>query len=299
MNEDVAVGQVIDMLRGIYRQWRKDTPVSRMRSDWDSAFGARARNWPTQRFAIGAAEAEWIVPPGCDSETVILYFHGGGFRLGSVESHRDLVQRIAEAASARVLALDYRLAPEHRFPAQLGDALGAYRWLLQARPEAGPIAFAGDSAGGGIALSCMLAARDLGLPLPRAAYLLSPWVDLAAEGESYRTRSQSDPMHQRSMILAMARDYVGPERALSDPSVSPLYADLAGLPPLLIQSGGRDVVLDDSTRLAERARRSGVPVDLAVYESMIHVFQMFGELPAAGAAIAYAGRFLRSRLACG
>jgi len=296
MSEDAAVGEVIDMLRGIYRQWRKDTPLSRMRDDWDRAFGARARDWPKQRFAIGEAEAEWITPPDTEGEDVILYFHGGGFRLGSVESHRDLIQRIAEAASARALAVDYRLTPEHRFPAQLEDALGAYRWLLRACGGSRRIAFAGDSAGGGIAMSCMLAARDMELPLPCAAYLLSPWVDLAAEGESYLTRAQSDPMHQRAMILAMAREYAGTDRDLSDPAVSPLYADLSGLPALLIQSGGRDVVLDDSTRLAERARKSGVAVDLTVYEPMIHVFQMFGELPSAKAAIAEAGHFLRRRL---
>ncbi len=294
MSED-AVADVVADLQKIYGRWTRETTVQQMRADWDEAFAPRAKNWPIDRFAIGDMNAEWIAAPHTDATRAILYLHGGGFRIGSIASHRDLIQRLSEAAQARVLAIDYRLSPECLFPAPVDDALAAWRWLLEQGHAPARIAIAGDSAGGGLALSLMLAARAKNLPLPCAACLMSPWTDMTASGATYETRAARDPMHQRAMILGMARGYLGKSGDACDPLASPLFADLGGLPPLLIQCGGREVILDDSCVLAERARQAGVEVELDLYEDMIHVFQTYAELPDAATALARAGAFLDRR----
>ncbi len=296
MSED-AVAAVVAGLRKIYGRWTRDTTVQEMRADWNAAFSVRARDWPVERFAIGQTDAEWIAAPGADRARVILYLHGGGFRIGSIDSHRDLIQRLSDACGARVLAIDYRLSPENLFPAQLDDALAAYRWLVAHGGASAGTVISGDSAGGGLALACMLAAREAGLPLPCAGYLMSPWTDMTAGGASYDSRADRDPLHQRAMILGMAKGYLGKAGNPHDPLASPLFADLTGLPPLLIQCGGREVILDDSVVLAERAREAGVDVDLDLYDDMIHVFQTYAELPAAGRALGRAGEFLGARWA--
>lgn len=286
-----TVDDAIAVIKAIYGGWTRETPVARMRADWDAAFAPRAAEWPRAHVEAGGVPAEWIAPPGIGTDRTILYLHGGGFRLGSLESHRDLMQRLALAAGARVLAVDYRLAPEHRWPAAHDDAFAAWRWLV-AQPEGKDAVIAGDSAGAGLAACTMLRARDEGIALPRAALLMSPWTDIAATGASHDTHAALDPIHQRGMILGMAKGYLGKDGDPRDPRVSPLYADLAGLPPLCIQCGGRETILDDSRVFADRARVAGVNVDLAVFDGMIHVFQMFGELPQARAALADAARFL-------
>jgi monoterpene epsilon-lactone hydrolase len=225
---------------------------------------------------------------------VLLYFHGGGYKLGSVTSHRDLMARLAAAARCRVLGVNYRLAPEAHFPAPVDDALAVYQWLLGEGVAPSQIAVGGDSAGGGLAAALLLSLRDRGGALPAAAVLLSAWTDLTAQGESYVTRAEADPIHQRAMILATARQYLGPDGDASNPLASPLFGGLAGLPPLLLQVGDRETVLDDSTRFAAKARAAGVRADLEVYPNMIHVFQQFAdEIPEARQAITGVGRFLR------
>jgi acetyl esterase/lipase len=286
------VSSVVELLRDVYGRWTKTTTITQMREDWDDLFRGRAAPWPVEKLAAGGVPAEWIAARDARPDRVILYLHGGGFRMGSVESHRDLMQRLSAATSARVLGLDYRLGPEHRFPAPVEDALAAYRWLLGRGVPAGRIALAGDSAGGGLALACLFAARSAGLALPCAAYLMSPWTDLAAAGASFVSRAGVDPLHQRPMLLGLAKAYLGPDGDPLDPLASPLYGDPKGLPPLLIQCGDRETILDDSVGFAERARRAGVAVDLEVYPEMIHVFQAFGELSAARRALARAGPFL-------
>jgi acetyl esterase/lipase len=195
-----------------------------------------------------------------------------------------------------VLAINYRLAPDHRFPAALDDALAAYDWMRHQGLQPANIAFVGDSAGGNLVLAAMLALRERGLPLPVSAALMSPWTDLAATGTSYVTRAGADPIHQRPMILALAKNYLGEQGDPQHPLVSPLYADLRGLPPLLIQVGDRETVLDDSVMLADKARAAGVGVDLQIWDGMIHVFQMFAELPQAHQAIASIAGFLNRHL---
>jgi acetyl esterase/lipase len=294
------VDRVIERIRSIYRRWDRNTPVERMRADWDAAFGRCDVPVSCDRVSAGGVDAEWITPGNAAADKAILYLHGGGYRLGSVSSHRDLIARIADASRCRVLAINYVLSPEHRFPAPIEDALTAYRWMRAQGMAPGNIAFAGDSAGGNLALATMLSLRGRGLPLPAAAALMSPWTDLTASGASYASRAEVDPIHQRSMILLLARDYLGEGGDPRDPLASPIFADLAGLPPLLIQVGDRETVLDDSTVLAEKARAAGVETELQVFDGMIHVFQMFAaELAEARQAIASLSEFLRKHLRIG
>jgi monoterpene epsilon-lactone hydrolase len=298
--EDIATAPIdlaIARIGTVYRSWNRETSVVQMRSDWDAAFGGSAAPVRCERVCAGGVDGEWISPANAPRHKAILFCHGGGFRIGSVTSHRDLIAQIALASGCRVLAINYRRAPEHLFPAALDDALAAYGWMLGQGLEPGSIAFAGDSAGGNLVLAAMLALRERGLPLPISAVLMSPWTDLAATGTSYVSRAEADPIHQRPMILALAKNYLGGQADPCDPLASPLYADLAGLPPLLIQVGDRETVLDDSVVLAEKARAAGVDVDLQVWDGMIHVFQMFGaELPEAHQAIASIAGFLNRHL---
>jgi epsilon-lactone hydrolase len=298
--EDVAtapVDRAIARIRAVYRNWNRDTSVGQMRRDWDSAFGGTTAPVTCERVSAGSVDGEWILPADAPQDKAILYFHGGGFRIGSVSSHRDLIAQIAVASDCRVLAINYRLAPEHRFPAALDDALAAYDWMLGRGWKPANIAFAGDSAGGNLVLAAMLALRQRGLLLPVVGVLMSPWTDLAAAGASYVTRADADPIHQRPMILALAESYLGERGNPREPLASPLYADLGGLPPLLVQVGDRETVLDDSIMFADKARAAGVDVDLQVWDGMIHVFQMFGaELPEAHRAIAAIAGFLNRHL---
>ena len=298
--EDIVrapIDRAIERIRAVYRGWNRETTVARMRSDWDAAFGGTAAPVTCERVSAGGVDGEWISPADAPEDKAILYFHGGGFRIGSIASHRDLMAQIAVASGCHVLAINYRLAPEHRFPAALDDALAAYDWMIGRGLQPADIAFAGDSAGGNLVLATMLALREAGRPLPAAAALMSPWTDLAATGVSYVTRAEADPIHQRQMILALAKNYLGGEGDPRDPLVSPLYADLEGLPPLMIQVGDRETVLDDSVMLVDKARAAGVDVELQVWDGMIHVFQMFGaELPEAHRAIADIAGFLDRHL---
>jgi monoterpene epsilon-lactone hydrolase len=298
--DDIAVTPVdvaIERIRAVYQSWNRDTTVAQMRSDWDAAFAGCNVPVSCRHVSADGVDGEWIVPADARHDKAILYFHGGGFRIGSVASHRDLIARMAEASGCRALAINYRLAPEHRFPAALDDALRAYGWMQGQGLQPDSIAFAGDSAGGNLVLGAMLALRTRGESLPVAGVLMSPWTDLAATGASYESRAMADPIHQRAMIKALAKNYLGEEGDPLNPLASPLYADLAGLPPLLIHVGDRETVLDDSTEFAEKAHAAGVDVELEVWDNMIHVFQMFGsELPEARQAIASIAKFLKRRL---
>jgi epsilon-lactone hydrolase len=283
-------------IQSVYRSWNRETTAAQMRSDWDAAFAGCTVPVLCRQVTAGGVDGEWIVPADARSDKTILYFHGGGFRLGSVASHRDLIARTAEASGCRVLAVNYRLAPEHRFPAALEDALSAYDWMRAQGFTPENIALAGDSAGGNLVLTTMLGLRDRSRPLPAAGVLMSPWTDLAATGESYQSRAASDPIHQRAMILALAKSYLGERGDPRNPLASPLYADLSGLPPLLIHAGDRETVRDDATILAGKAKAAGVDAELQVWDGMIHVFQMFPEIPQAKAAVAAIAAFLRWHL---
>jgi monoterpene epsilon-lactone hydrolase len=244
----------------------------------------------------GGVRAEWIVPPGAVSERALLYLHGGGYVLCSVSTHRDLISRIARAAGMRALGVDYRLAPEHPFPAAVEDATTAYRWLVSHGTIPEHIAIAGDSAGGGLTLATLVALRDAGDPLPATAVCLSPWVDLEGTGPSNTTKAEADPFVRKEMIQFMAEQYLG-GRDPRTPLAAPLYADLHGLPPLLIQVGTAEILLDDATRIADRAKAAGVEVSLEVWDDMIHVWQLFApRLPEGQQAIERIGAFIRQHM---
>ena len=247
------------------------------------------------RPATTPFQGEWIErATGGDAESrTILYLHGGGYFFCSPETHRAITINLAMRAEARVFAPDYRLAPEHRFPAAIADALASYRGLLAAGTPAARIAVGGDSAGGGLALALLLSLRDAGDALPAGAVLFSPWTDLAATGDSLRRNDRSDAMFHGGRIGENARLYLGDTPA-THPLASPLYADLKGLPPLFMQASDSEVLLDDSTRLAEKATKAGVAVDFRAWRRLPHVWQYFAPmLPEARAALAEAAAFIR------
>jgi epsilon-lactone hydrolase len=246
-----------------------------------------------QAVDIGGVPAEWSSTPDADAARAVLYLHGGGYMAGSIVSHRYVAVEIGRAAQARTLAVGYRRTPEHCYPAQLDDAMAAYRYLLDQGIAPGRIAVGGDSAGGNLTLALLLALRQRAAPLPCCAWLISPWTDLAANGATMQTKAAVDPMIQRPYLLELAQAFCG-GRDLADPLISPQYADLAGLPPLLIQVGADETLLDDSVTLAGRAGAAGVAVTLQVWPDMIHAFPMFFPLVAASRrATADAGAFLR------
>ena len=247
----------------------------------------------TTAVNAGGIPAEWIAAPGVANDRVILYLHGGGYVIGSINTHRELINRFSKAANARVLALNYRLAPEHPFPAAVEDATAAYRWLLSQGIQPNRVVVAGDSAGGGLTVATLVSIRDAKLPTPAAGVCLSPWVDMEGIGGSMTTKASVDPMVQKQGLLGMAALYLGGQNPRS-PLAAPLYADLKGLPPLLIQVGEAETLLDDANRIAERAKVAGVKVSLEVWPEMIHVWQMFAAvLPEGQKAIDGMGKFVR------
>jgi acetyl esterase/lipase len=248
----------------------------------------------TQAVDAGGVRAEWIWRPDSDLDRAILYLHGGGYAIGSIATHRYLMQSVSQASGARVLGIDYRLAPENPFPAAVEDAVTAWRWMLAQGLDPKRCAIGGDSAGGGLTAATLIALRDRGLPLPAAAVLLSPWTDLAGTGASVKTKAAEDPMVTEAGLKMMADAYLGRTDA-RDPLASPLYANLSGLPPLLIQVGSCEILLDDATRFAERASAAGVEVALEPWEDMVHVFQAFPMLAESGQAIQKIGDFVRAR----
>ncbi len=249
----------------------------------------------TEKVSANGVDAEWVTAPGAASDRAVLYLHGGGYVLGSVNTHRDLLGRISRAAQVRVLGLNYRLAPENPFPAAVDDALAGYRFLLDQGFKPVRLVVAGDSAGGGLTLGALVAIRDAGLPLPAAGVCLSPWVDMEAKGESMTTRADKDPIASRDALFMMARSYLGGKDPKT-PLAAPLHADLKGLSPLLIQVGDSEVLLDDSNRIAARARAAGVKVTLEVWPEMIHVWQLFASfLPEGQEAVEVIGKFIREQ----
>ena len=245
------------------------------------------------RVNAGGVTAEWVTAEGTTDSRVVLYFHGGGYIIGSPRTHRAMLAELSKSSAARVLALDYRLAPEHTFPAPVEDSTAAYRWLLNEGYDPARIAVAGDSAGGGLTVAAMVQIRYLGLPMPAAGVCVSPWVDMEGLGDSMETRSTADPMVGKESLLESAKTYLGGADARA-PLAAPLYADLRGLPPILIQVGDAEVLLDDSTRLAGIAREAGVEVQMDVWDDMIHVWHLFAPmLPEGKQAISQAGEFIK------
>lgn len=244
---------------------------------------------------LGGVPARWSSTPGASKEQVLLYLHGGAYMVGSTLSYRPLFSALARAAGARGLALDYRLAPENPFPAAVEDAVSGYRALLGQGIAPSSIAIAGDSAGGALTVATLVAARDAGLPMPAAAVALSPWADLECTGGSMSTKAAEDPSLNREGLVAMAGVYLNGASPRA-PLASPIYANLAGLPPLLIQVGSAEVLLDDATRLAAKAGEADVAVQLEIWARVPHVWHIFAHMLSEGRdAIAAAGAFVAAR----
>ncbi|MEL7296905.1 MAG: alpha/beta hydrolase [Pseudomonadota bacterium] len=234
--------------------------------------------------------ADWISLADSDPARVVMYLHGGAYTKGSRNTHRELASRIARASRARVLVPEYRLAPEHPCPAGIEDAMTCWRWLIAQGHSVDQLTIAGDSAGAGLALALMQSAKSQGLPMPARAALIAPWVDLELVGASAKPGAVDDPMLQRDRLLVDAHHYAGED--LRRWQASPLHGDLDDLPPMLIQVGGRDLLLSDSTRLAERAQTAGNDVTLEVEDGLVHVWHFFPMLPESHSAIARLGTFL-------
>jgi monoterpene epsilon-lactone hydrolase len=283
---------VHELLRGFDLD---DLTITERREAMESVAAPPPPGTTVEPVDAGGVPAEWVIAAGVDSDRVLLYLHGGAYQAGSPALLRRMIALIAAAAQVRVLSVGYRQAPEDPFPAAVDDALAAYRFLLNSGTDSAAIAIAGDSAGGGLALATLVALRDAGDPLPAAAVVMSPWTDLALTGESLVTRADVDVMIKPEAMRESAATYL----AGADPRhpyASPLYADLHGLPPILIHVGDAEVILDDSTRFAAKARAAGVDVTLEVWDQMPHVWHSFvGLLPESGQAIERIGGWLQER----
>ena len=288
------LNKVLDIIRSVPAA-KPDTTVGQMRGAMEKVAERVAKDVTCEPVTAGGVPAEWIVAPGAAPDRVILYLHGGGYVMGSINTHRAMIARISRAAQAKALALDYRLAPEHPFPAAVEDATAAYRWLLAQGYKPGRIIIAGDSAGGGLTVAALLAIREAKLPMPAGAVSISPWTDLEGTGESIRTRAAKDVMVTQDNLAQSARQYYGANDP-KNPLISPVHADFRGLPPMLIHVGDAEILLDDATRLAERARAAGVKVELEVWDEMPHVWHVFAKiLPEGQQAIDKIGKFVIAR----
>ncbi|GCE28100.1 hypothetical protein KDA_35840 [Dictyobacter alpinus] len=280
----------------VYRVWTRfqsqDLSVQRASQD---AFGAHLPLAPNVQFiplAVGDCPAEWVIPPNALLDRAILYLHGGAYIGGSLTLHRGLVSRIAASSRVQVLNLSYRLAPEHPYPAALEDATSAYQWLLTHGVDAHHLLIAGDSAGGGLAAALLVTLRDSHLPQPAGAAFLSPWTDLSDTERSWERREASDLLLTPSSLHRGALHYLG-THSPHMPLASPVYADLHGLPPLFIQVGGNELLLDDIHAFARHAEEAGVTVQVEEWPGMFHVWQMMAAtLPEAQRALEHLGHFI-------
>lgn len=288
--QPAAVRKRVDRMAGRFvkgQDWIKATPVS-------------ANGVPGEWVEVSNADNSAKSPDASNTDTsassnkVLLYLHGGGYIVCSPLTHRLMVARICREAGLKALVIDYRLAPEHPFPAAVEDAEAAYRWLLASGYAASDIVVAGDSAGGGLTLALLLTLREQGLPLPAGAALLSPWTDLALTGWTMLTKARQDPMLRLEAASLGARHYLQ-ETSPTHPIASPLYASLHDLPPMFVQVGSNEILLDDSRRLVSKAQNHGVDASLEVWPGMMHVFQAFPQVPESKEAIQRLGAFLKAR----
>jgi len=248
-----------------------------------------------EAMELGGVPAEKIAPSNAAADRTIFYLHGGGYCVGGAASHRTLAARMAEQAQATAFVIDYRLAPEHPFPAAHDDALSAWRAMLALGRDPARTIIAGDSAGGGLSVACAVAARDAGLPLPAGLHLISPWANLTNVSPAYQAKAETDFIITQQGIDEFALNYLGAGDR-RDPRASPLFADFAGLPPMLIQVGSEEVLMSDSVQLAERAGFALVDVTLRIWPDMVHIWPFFAMLSASGRAIAESTAWIRARV---
>ena len=272
--------------------------VNEMRRRWHRFAGIlrSVRGVKRTEASINGLKAEWLAPGNAADGKLLLYLHGGAYIMGGCRTHRQLVSHIAKIAGVKALLPEYRLAPEHPFPAAIEDATGIYRSLLDDGYRAEDIVVAGDSAGGGLTLATLLSLRHTGDPLPAGACLLSPWLDLSGTGEKMTTHAAKDPWFRPEDLPVVTGHYCT-ESQLTDPLVSPVYANVAGMPPVYIQVGADEILLSDSTRIADKIIAAGGTVDLEIWPEMWHVFQMFLHfMPESRQAVRKLGEFVREIL---
>jgi acetyl esterase/lipase len=274
-----------------------DVALSRARYEKLAAVIGSAPDAKCEKVDAGGVPAEWVAAPGSDATRAVLYLHGGGYAIGSLNTHRRLAYDISASSGGRVLVIDYRLAPEHPFPAAVEDAAKAWRWMLGQGLAPSRMAIAGDSAGGGLTIATLVNLRDQKLALPACAVAISPWVDLEGIGNSITARAAQDPMVQKDGLLWMAGMYLKGADPKT-PLAAPLHADLEGLPPILVQVGTAETLLDDATRIAEKLHHAGVDVRLAIWPNMLHVFPFFAPILSEGRdGCIEIGNFIRSKSA--
>ena len=269
--------ELVRMLQGRLNDRRDSPDDDRLSYERMMARFPMDEDIATQRVNAGGVPAEWIDAPGADQSRVLMYLHGGGYVIGSMRTHRTTLGRISRAAGVRVLGLDFRLAPENPFPAALEDSVSSYQWLLSQGFKSSGIAFAGESAGGGLVVSTLVALRYLGEPMPAAGIGGSSWADLEQSGASMVTNAEVDPSVTSKGLWKRCAMYMGGKDPRA-PLASPVHADLTGLPPLLLMVGSVEVLVDDSTRLAEKGREAGVDVTLEVWDDMPHNWHTFAPM---------------------
>jgi acetyl esterase/lipase len=277
------------------RPWPRDVPAAREHYDtWGPPIAADVA---VEQIVANGVPAQILTPPEAVGERALVFLHGGGYVYGSLVSHGGMAAEIARAAKCVALQVDYRRAPENPFPAAVEDACAAYRWLLDADYAPENVAFVGDSAGGGLVLTTLVALKDTGTPLPGAAVCISPWTDLEATGESYRTREAIDPLIEREIVNLVTRLYLNGHDPRV-PTASPIHADVSGFPPLLIQVGEREVLFSDADTFAKKAVAAGVDVTFEEWPGMVHVWHLhYPRLTRAREAIARIGQFLLDKTA--
>ena len=241
----------------------------------------------------GGVRAEWVDVLEDRPKAILMYLHGGGYVMGTVEMYHNMTAGLAKVGKVRVLSVDYRLAPENKFPAALEDSIKAYKWLLNQGYKSEDIVIGGDSAGGGLTLATLLKIRSLGLELPASAVCISPWTDLALIGKSIKAKAEADPILSRSLLKYLSDCYVGEEGDRCNPFVSPFYADLSGLPPILMMVGEREILLDDAIIFSQKAEYYGVKATMVVAQGMTHIWPFFAPvIPEGQQAINYIGKYI-------
>lgn len=292
--------RLVRQVTSIYMSRRDPAAIewstARAQLDFFAGLAPSAAGVTTEVTEIAGLKANSMQTQSPAAGKVLLYWHGGAYVMGSCRSHRALVSHLAKATGVRAILPEYRLAPENPFPAAVEDALAVYRSLLREGYGASDIAVAGDSAGGGLTVAMLLALRDAGEPLPAAVALMSPWLDLAGEGESMQTHCERDPWFNPQDLPHVVRHYCKPEQ-LHEPLVSPIFGELSGMPPCLIQVGDDEILLSDSERLAQKIIAGGGQAELDIWPGMWHVWQMFiGLMPESRSAIEKMGGFVRGAL---
>lgn len=283
VNDVNVIGSPSEQIESVSEWWRQIASSSAKGLSLEEARD-KNENWQMLTAEPGGldyaetdangVQALWAVPKDCTADRVLLCFHGGGYFVGSMFTHRKMYAHLAKRIGCRALIINYSLVPEQTHPKQVNESVAAYEWLLEKGIQPGHIAVAGDSAGGGLTISVTLALKERGLPLPAALMAISPWLDLEGTGESMETNSGKDLIFSKEWVKSMAQMFVGQEGSLKDPLASPLYGDLAGLPPVYIHVGGDELLLDDSILFAEAADKAGVDIKVDVFPGMQHTFQM-------------------------